>query len=70
METELLLPGEAARLLDMTPAGVKAVCARGQLEALRTSSGVHLFRRADVMALVGRRAQQRRGNGPQGEGTM
>ncbi|HLG74673.1 MAG TPA: MerR family transcriptional regulator [Chloroflexota bacterium] len=57
---ELLLPGEAARLLGLTPAGVKAIEARGQLRGFRTSGGYRLYQRTDIMALAERREQQRR----------
>ena len=59
-----VLPGEAARILGLTPAGVKAIEARGQLEAIRTSGGVRLYERQAVLALAERRRDQRSGKEP------
>jgi len=65
-DERLLVKSEAARLLGVTPASVRALEIAGQLPAIKTPTGVRLFREADVLALAERREQQR-GHKPQGE---
>ena len=52
---DLLSPSDAAKLLGLTPAGVVAISARGQLQALRTVGGRRLFLRQDVELLLAAR---------------
>src|SRR5689334_15717947 len=50
-----LAPGEAARLLSLSPARVRQLVDEGQLAALRTGSGLRLIRKSEVERLVERR---------------
>ena len=56
---KLLTCAEAAKLLDVTPAAVRAIEARGEIRALRTETGVRLFKRGAVEALARERARKR-----------
>lgn len=57
-----LSTAEAARVLGVTPAGVRLMVQRADLvAAAMTEGGVHLFRRRDVEALARRRAERRPG---------
>jgi hypothetical protein len=62
----LLAPRDAGRLLGITSAGVIRLCERGQLPAIRDSANRRLFRRADVVRLVGVRDAKRRSREQQG----
>ena len=54
---QLLTPAEAAKLLGLTPASVRALERRQTLKAaMKTASGMRLFREKDVLALARRRA--------------
>lgn len=55
----LLLSAGAGRILNLTPAGVRALERRGELPAERTESGVRLFSRVDVERLARERAARR-----------
>jgi len=58
----ILLTGEAARLLGVAGATVIAWQRSGKLPALRSESGVRMFRRADVEKLAAERAaKEKRG---------
>jgi DNA-binding transcriptional MerR regulator len=54
-----VLTSEAARILDVTPAGVRAMERRGCLTAVRTASGVRLFDRGAVEQLARQRAEHK-----------
>jgi len=56
---KLLTCAEAARLLDITPAAVRAMETRGEIKALRTETGVRLFERSAVEALARNRTEKR-----------
>jgi excisionase family DNA binding protein len=56
---KLLTCSEAAKLLDVTPAAVRAMQARGEIKALRTLTGVRLFKKSAVEALAQQRAIKR-----------
>jgi excisionase family DNA binding protein len=57
MQKDLITPAEAAKLLGLTPAAVRAMERKGTLPAaVKTGNGMRLFRRRDVLALVRRRA--------------
>lgn len=47
-ETTLLTPAEAAKILGLTPAGVRAADQRGDLRCLKTQGGRRLYTLADV----------------------
>ena len=54
-------PADASRLLGVTPASIRLMVQRGDLQvAAMTESGVRLFNRADVEALAQRRASNRK----------
>jgi excisionase family DNA binding protein len=55
----LLSPADAAEILGLVPATVRALADRGQLPAMRTARGMRLFRRQDVERLATERAAQR-----------
>lgn len=55
MNTELLAPCDAGRLLGLTTSGVIKLARRGALRELRDSQGRRLFERKDVADLVARR---------------
>ena len=57
---QLLLTRDAARILDITPHGVRAMTQRGVLQCERTPSGDRIFRRGDVEKLARERQAQRR----------
>jgi len=56
---KLLTCAEAAKLLDVTPAAVRAMETRGEIKALRTLTGVRLFKRSKVEAVARERARKR-----------
>ena len=56
---KLLTCAEAAKLLDVTPAAVRAIESRGEIKAFRTETGVRLFTRRAVKALVRTRERKR-----------
>jgi DNA-binding transcriptional MerR regulator len=56
---KLLTCAEAAKLLDVTPAGVRAIESRGEIKAFRTETGVRLFKRGAVETLARMRARKR-----------
>jgi hypothetical protein len=59
---QFLSAADAARILDRTPAAVRAMARRGALPvAAMTEGGMHLFRRKDVEALARRRAARKEG---------
>jgi DNA-binding transcriptional MerR regulator len=65
----LLSAADAARVLDLTPAAIRAMARRGALPvAAMTEGGMHLFRRADVEALARNRAKRQRSRERRGEG--
>jgi excisionase family DNA binding protein len=51
-EIELLLTSEAAREAVVSAATIRAWLRSGRLPALRTSTGVHLIRRADLVRVL------------------
>ncbi len=51
----LLTPADAARILGVVPATVRLMAETGRLPALRTESGMRLFRREDVERLAAAR---------------
>jgi excisionase family DNA binding protein len=55
----LLTTGEVARLLQVTPNGVRWLVRDGRLDCARTHSGVRLFHPETVMQLVQQRATAR-----------
>lgn len=66
---QFLSAADAARILDVTPAAIRAMAGRGALPvSAKTEGGMHLFRRADVEALASRRAERRLARGRGGEG--
>jgi len=58
MTTVPCLAAEAARILGVTPATVRLMESRGELQATRTPSGVRIFDRADVEQLAAERAAE------------
>jgi DNA-binding transcriptional MerR regulator len=59
---QFLSAADAARILDRTPAAIRAMARRGALPvAAMTEGGMHLFRRKDVEALARRRAARKEG---------
>jgi len=52
--------GEAARILDLSPAMVRLLERNGRLPAVKTASGVRLFDVRDVRRLADERAERRR----------
>jgi DNA-binding transcriptional MerR regulator len=59
---DLITPAEAAKLLGLTPASVRALERTHTLPAaIKTANGNRLFRRRDVLALVQKRKEARRG---------
>jgi len=59
---DLLTPADAAKLLGVTPAAVRAMERRGTLRAVtKTGSGMRLFDRQAVLALVAKRKGGPRG---------
>ena len=60
MRTVLLESADAAKILDLTPAGVRLLARSGRLPvAAVTSRGLRLFQAADVLALRRARAAER-----------
>ncbi|MFL6213609.1 MAG: MerR family transcriptional regulator [Blastocatellia bacterium] len=57
--SELLIASEAAKLLDCTAANIRALERAGKVPALRTASGVRIFRREDVDRLALERQRKR-----------
>lgn len=51
-----MTPGEAARVLGMSPDNVRALHDKGTLAGMRTVTGRRLFTRQDVEALAKARA--------------
>ena len=51
----ILTTAEAAKILELTPASVRALERAGKLKALRTPSGVRIFRLEDVQRLKEKR---------------
>lgn len=50
-EIEYLTAADAGRVIDLTPAGIRAAVKRGQLHAaIETPSGLRLFVRSDLLA--------------------
>ncbi len=67
--TRFLSAADAARVLDRTPATIRAMVRRGVLPvAAMTEGGIHLFSRADVDALARRRAENQQGGARRGDG--
>lgn len=59
--TEFLTPAEAARILNLTPDGVRLAADTGRLPvAARTASGRRLFSREQVEAFKRDRARRRK----------
>ncbi len=57
----LLSPSDAARILGVVPATVRAMAISGRLPpATMTESGIRLFRREDVERLAAERAERER----------
>ena len=55
-----LSASDAARVLNITPAGIRAMVRRNALPvAAMTEGGIHLFRRATVEGLARRRAKRK-----------
>ena len=61
--TPPVLTAEAAKILNVTPASVRAMDRRGELIAVRTLSGVRLFDRDQVERLARERSARRLGHG-------
>ncbi|MDP9370914.1 MAG: helix-turn-helix domain-containing protein [Chloroflexota bacterium] len=55
---QLLSVADASRILGVVPATVRAMERAGRLPALRTASGIRLFKRGDVERLAAQRAGQ------------
>ena len=53
------LAAEAAKILDVTPATVRLMEARGELPAERIERGVRIFKRVDVERLAAQREAAR-----------
>jgi hypothetical protein len=60
-DTTYLIPAEAARMFTppITPARVRQMADDGTLPVIRTSNGMRLIRRADVIELVRKRQAAR-----------
>jgi DNA-binding transcriptional MerR regulator len=58
-----MLTSEAARLIGISPDGLRAMERRGELAAERTESGVRLFDRDVVQRVASARAQLRKAGG-------
>jgi len=60
-EAEFLTAADAGRLVGLTPDGIRAAAARGDLRvAVRTPGGMSLYSRADVEAFKRARTKGRR----------
>ena len=57
---DLMTASDAARILGVSADMVRLLARGGELAFMSTISGVRLFRRADVDALVSRRERKRR----------
>jgi DNA-binding transcriptional MerR regulator len=51
-QSDQMLTGEVSRLAEVVPATVRLWEKQGKLTAIRTASGVRLFSRADVEAVL------------------
>jgi DNA-binding transcriptional MerR regulator len=51
-QSDQMLTGEVSRLAEVVPATVRLWEKQGKLTATRTASGVRLFNRADVEAII------------------
>ena len=58
MDKDLLTTAEVARLVGVGEAQVRRLHNEGKIPALRTSSGMRLFEKKEVLKLVEKRAQQ------------
>jgi hypothetical protein len=57
---QFLSASDAARVLGITPAGIRAMVRRNALPvAAMTEGGIHLFRRSTVEAVARRRAKRK-----------
>ncbi len=56
---EFLTTGDSAHVLGISPDGVRFLDRTGRLRAIRTVSGLRLFRRCDVEKLAAARARRR-----------
>lgn len=63
-ENILLTVSDAADFLDLTPNGLRRLSDRGDIETLRTLSGIRLFRLTDVKRLAAARKGKRRTGRP------
>ena len=61
--TDLLLTGEAARVLDVSADTIRLWERTGRLPAVKTARGVRLFDRRDIERLARERAQGRASDG-------
>ena len=62
--TRFLSAADAARVLEVTPAAIRAMVRRGALPvAAMTEGGIHLLRRGDVEALARKRSRQQAARG-------
>ncbi|MBI2817808.1 MAG: helix-turn-helix domain-containing protein [Acidobacteria bacterium] len=61
--TIFLTTSEAAKILRLTPASVRALERSGKMKALRTPSGVRIFRLEDVQRFLKDREAHREGRG-------
>lgn len=59
IDVSLLTTYDAARVLDLTPEGVRYLVRQGQLPARKTINGRRLFRKHDVLELLRARGEQR-----------
>jgi len=64
---QFLSAADAARVLNVTPAAIRAMAHRGALQvAPMTEGGMRLFSRTDVEALASRRAKRQQAREPHG----
>lgn len=56
MSDQILRTSDAAKLLGITPDGVRWLVEQGRLQSMRTPSGQHLFTHRDVQRLAAQRA--------------
>src|SRR5688572_18855068 len=59
MANEIMLSAEAAQIIGCTPAAVRAMERRGELEAARTPTGVRLFDRREVERVARERTRRK-----------
>jgi excisionase family DNA binding protein len=64
MTEQILTVSEAARILILSPDGVRRLERVGQLPAHRTTTGVRLFMLSDVLRLAEKRAAKSAANHP------